>query len=164
MELTVKTTYTKELVKQGLEVYVFRQKNSRRVLMVESAILFFLGLVLIAVTGFKIQFVLVTLLGVGGLLLAKYSSSIMPPLREERADHTYTFTEDCVTVEDARGKKRYAYSKFSRLYETEDALFLFSGSSSFFPMWKSDLEEGELEKLKELLERKTKRQFITATI
>ena len=145
MEFVIKTTYTKELVKRGLEVYVFQQKNSRRILMVESAILFFLGLILIAIAGFKIQFILVTLLGVGGLLLARYASSILPPIKDERADHTYTFAEDCLTVEDARGRKKYGYKKFSRLVETEDAVFLFSGSNSFFPMWKSDLEEGELE-------------------
>ena len=164
MEFIIKTTYTKELVKKGLEVYVFQQKNSRRILMVESAILFVVGLVLIAIAGFRISYILVMLLGVGGLLLARYSSSMMPPIKDERAENTYYFAEDCLTVEDIRGKKKYAYGKFNRLYETEDAVFLFNGNSSFFPMWKSDLEEGEWEALKDFLERKTNRKFKLATV
>lgn len=164
LQFVVKTTYTKELVKKGLEVYVFHQKNSKRILMVESALLIVAGLVLIAIAGFRLQFILVTLLGVGGLLLARFSSSLLPPIRDERAEHTYTFSEQCVTVEDARGKKNYAYSKFNRLYETDDAVFLFAGSSTFFPLWKSDLEEVEWESLKNFLEQKTKRTFRKATV
>ena len=164
MPYVVKTTYTKELVKKGLEVYVFQQKNSRRILIVEGALLFLVGVGLIILVGFRVQFLLVALLGVGGLLLSHFSTSIMPPIRDEKSDHTYIFGENALTVEDARGKKDYPYKKFNRLYETQEAIFLFAGGSSFLPLWKSDVEEGRLDGLKEFLETKTNRKFKLATV